>query len=274
MTHFNSTHFHDLHVHTRPHSPDAHWRATLPAMLKTAATNGVWTVGLANHYFLNTDFKIFQKLRQEVAQKTPPGMTVLVGAELCVLDTAGTINLTPAEAAQIDFVLAGPHHFNQRWVEKPLKGDAAAFVAQQHTALLGAVKNPLVRGLAHPWIISIQHAAHRWGFTTAEFLAAWTEDHFAELGEAAKNYGTAIEIGMGIHLMAEHQGELFWQKYARGLQAARAAGAKFYFGSDAHHLFVIARLDWLQPTLARLGFTPDDIIAPADWLKPKPEITR
>ncbi|MCK6629875.1 MAG: hypothetical protein L6R45_32460 [Anaerolineae bacterium] len=269
MTHFNSTHFHDLHVHTRPHSPDAHWRATLPAMLKTAATNGVWTVGLANHYFLNTDFKIFQKLRQEVVQKTPPGMTVLVGAELCVLDTAGTINLTPAEAAQLDFVLAGPHHFNQRWVEKPLKGDAAAFVAQQHTALLGAVKNPLVRGLAHPWIISIQHAAHRWGFTTAEFLAAWTEDHFAELGEAAKNYDTAIEIGMGIHLMAEHQGELFWQKYARGLQAARAAGAKFYFGSDAHHLFVIARLDWLQPTLARLGFTPDDIITPADWLKPK-----
>jgi histidinol phosphatase-like PHP family hydrolase len=58
------------------------------------------------------------------------------------------------------------------------------------------------------------------------------------------------------------------------LQAARAAGAKFYFGSDAHHLFVIARLDWLQTTLAHLGFTPDDIIAPADWLKPKPEITR
>jgi histidinol phosphatase-like PHP family hydrolase len=268
MTYLSSTqfHFHDLHVHTRPHSPDAHWRATLPAMLKTAAKNGVWTIGLANHYFLDTNFHIFPKLRQEVLKKAPAGMTVLVGAELCVLDPAGTINLTPAEAAQLDFVLAGPHHFKQRWVEKPPVGNATDFIAHQHQMLLGAAKNPLVHGLAHPWVISVQHTSSRWGFTPAEFLAAWTEDHFAELGEVAKNHGTAIEIGMGIHLMAEHQGEAFWQKYARGLQAAKAAGAKFYFGSDAHHLFVIARLDWLQPTLAKLGFEPDDIISPDDWL--------
>lgn len=269
MINFDATqfHFHDLHVHTHPHSPDAHWRATLPAMLKTAAKNGVWTVGLANHYFLNTKFSVFQQLRQEVVKKTPPGMTVLIGAELCVLDTAGTIKLPPSEAAQLDYVLAGPHHFNQRWVEKPPKGSAATFVAHQHAMLLGAAKNPLVHGLAHPWVISTQHAVNRWGFTSAEFLAVWSEDHFAELGEVAKNHHTAIEIGMGIHLMVEHQGQAFWQKYVRGLQAARAAGAKFYFGSDAHHLFVIARLDWLQPTLAKLGFKPEDIITPTDWLK-------
>ena len=272
MTHFNSTqfHFHDLHVHTRPHSPDAHWRATLPAMLKTAAKNGVWTVGLANHYFLDTNFNIFQKLRQEIVKQTPPGMTVLIGAELCVLDTTGTIKLTLAEAEQLDFVLAGPHHFRQRWVEKPPAGSAADFVKHQHQMLLAAAKNPLVHGLAHPWVISVQNASKRWGFTLAEFLAAWTEDHFAELGQVAHSHHTAIEIGMGIHLMAEHQGETFWQKYARGLQSARAAGAKFYFGSDAHHLFVIARLDWLQPTLAKLGFKPEDIIAPSDWLRKGP----
>ena len=259
--------FYDLHVHTRPHSPDAHWRASLPAMLKTAANNGVWTVGLANHYFLNTDFKIFQKLPQEVSQKAPAGMTVLVGAELCVLDVQGTIKLTGAEAQQLDFVLAGPHHFKQRWVEKPPLGSAVDFVAHQHAMLLGAVKNPWVHGLAHPWVISVQHALRRWGFSLAEFLAAWHEDHFAELGEVAQRHNTALEIGMGIHLMAEHQGEMFWQKYVRGLQAARAAGAKFYFGSDAHHLFVIARLDWLQPTLKKLGFTPEDIILPLEWRK-------
>jgi histidinol phosphatase-like PHP family hydrolase len=76
---------------------------------------------------------------------------------------------------------------------------------------------------------------------------------------------------MGIHLMAEHQGEAFWQQYAAGLQAARAAGAKFYFGSDAHHLFVVARLDWLQPTLQQLGFTPDDIISPWEWRTTHPK---
>ena len=76
------------------------------------------------------------------------------------------------------------------------------------------------------------------------------------LGEVAKTHNTALEIGMGIHLMAQHQGDLFWQQYTKGLQAARLAGAKFYFGSDAHHLFVIARLDWLKPTLDKLGFKP------------------
>jgi histidinol phosphatase-like PHP family hydrolase len=257
--------WHDLHIHTRPHSPDAHRRATLPAMLKKAAKNGVWIVGLANHYFLNTEFKIFQQLPHEISQKTPPGMTVLAGAELCVLDTTGAINLTESEARQLDFVLAGPHHFKQRWVEKPPKGSAADFVTHQHQMLLGAACNPLVNGLAHPWVINIQHAQRRWGFSTHDFLATWTEDHFAELGQVARNHDTALEIGMGIHLMAQHQGEPFWQMYVRGLQAARAAGAKFFFGSDAHHLFVIARLDWLWPTLERLDFTPDDIISPLVW---------
>ena len=257
--------WHDLHVHTRPHSPDAHWRASLRAMLKKAAQNGVWTVGLANHYFLNTKFEVFQRLPQEVQKKAPPGMTVLVGAELCVLDTSGAIRLTPTEAEQLHFVLAGPHHFKQRWVEPPPTGNAAAFVTHQHQMLLGAARHPLVNGLAHPWVINIQQAEKRWGFSPADFLAAWQEAHFAELGEVAQKHGTALEIGMGLHLMAQHQGEPFWQKYRRGLQAARAAGAKFYFGSDAHHLFVIARLDWLQTTLSQLGFTPEDIIDPLEW---------
>ena len=255
-------HFHDLHVHTRPHSPDAHWRATLPAMLKRAAGNEVHLVGLANHYFLDTDFTIFPRLRQKVAQKAPAGMTVLVGAELCVLDTAGNIKLTAAEADQLDFVLAGPHHFKQRWVEKPPRGNAEAFIAHQQQMLLAAARHPLVNGLAHPWVIGVQHARRRWGFSPADFLAAWHEELWAALGEPAARHNTAIEIGMGIHLMAEHQGREFWQIYARGLQAARSAGAKFYFGSDAHHLFVIARLDWLEPTLKRLGFKPEDIVDP------------
>lgn len=262
MTNFQ---FHDMHIHTRPHSPDAHWRASLKAMLKKAARNGVWTVGLANHYFLDTDFEIFRRLPHEAARKAPAGMTVLVGAELCVLDTTGRIKLTETEAGQLDFVLAGPHHFKQRWVDKPPRNDAAAFVEHQHQMLLGAARNPLVDGLAHPWVINIQTAPRRWGFAVADFLAAWTEDHFAELGEVAKNHQTAVEIGMGIHLMAQHQGEAFWQKYLRGLQAAKAAGARFYFGSDAHHLFVVARLDWLQPTLEKLGFEPADIISPSHW---------
>jgi histidinol phosphatase-like PHP family hydrolase len=238
-------------------------------MLKQAAKNGVWTIGLANHYFLNTDFKIFQKLPQEVTKKAPAGMTVLVGAELCVLDTSGVIRLTQAEADQLDFVLAGPHHFKQRWVEPPPTGSAPDFVRHQHQMLLGAARQPLVNGLVHPWVINIQHAQQRWGFAPADFLAAWSEDHFAELGAVAQAHQTAIEIGMGLHLMAQHQGEPFWRKYARGLQAARDAGAKFFFGSDAHHLFVIARLDWLQTTLAALGFSPADIISPLEWQQHK-----
>ena len=263
----NNWQFHDMHVHTRPHSPDAHWRAKLPAMLKKAAKNKVWLIGLANHYFLNTNFDIFQKLRGQVAAKTPKGMTVLVGAELCVLDTVGNIKLSEAEAEQLDFVLAGPHHFKQRWVEKPPLGDVKAFIDHQHRMLLGAVQHPLVQGLAHPWVINVHRAQSRWGFSPDDFLALWHEDYFAELGQAAKNHNTALEIGMGIHLMAEHQGDLFWQKYRAGLQAAKAAGAKFYFGSDAHHLFVIARLDWLQPTLKQLGFTPADIVSPLAWMR-------
>ena len=257
--------WHDLHVHTRPHSPDAHRRATLPAMLKRAAGNGVWVIGLANHYFPTTSPKIFRKLRQQVEKETLRGMTVLVGAELCVLDSDGTICLTESDAQQFDFILAGPHHFRQRWVEKPPECDVEAFVIHQHQMLLNAAQNPLVDGLAHPWVINVQHARTRWGFSPDDFLSVWGEDYFWELGEVAKTHNTSLEIGMGIHLMAEHQGERFWQKYAYGLRVAREAGAKFYFGSDAHHLHIIARVDWLRPTLAELGFTSEDIISPMSW---------
>lgn len=259
--------WHDLHIHTHPHSPDADRRATLPAMLQQAAKNGVWTVGLANHYFPTTDFSLFQALPHQVRTAAPPGMRVLIGAELCVLDTSGAINLSKAEAGQLDFVLAGPHHFQQRWVEPPPQGDPVAFVEQQHRMLLGAARHPLVNGLAHPWCINVQHAPRRWGFSTEQFLEVWDEAYFAELGEVAQKHNTALEIGMGIHLMAEHQGERFWKRYVRGLQAARAAGAKFYFGSDAHHLFVVARLDWLAPTVKTIGLTAEDVISPLDWGK-------
>lgn len=261
-----SFHFHDMHVHTRPHSPDAHWRASVKAMLKKAQKNGVHLVGLANHYFPTTDFAIFSKLRRQVSKQAPADMQVLIGAELCLLDRHGRLQLTEAEADQLDFVLAGPHHFKQRWVERPCPNDAAAFVQQQHQSLLAAARHPLVRGIAHPWVINIQHAQRRWGFRPQAFLDAWQEDHFAELGHMAAVHNVALEIGMGIHLMAQHQGRAFWQRYGRGLQAARASGAKFYFGSDAHHLFVIARLDWLQRTLKQLQFQPEDIIDPLEWL--------
>jgi histidinol phosphatase-like PHP family hydrolase len=259
--------WHDLHVHTRPHSPDAHWRATLKAMLKKAAGNGVQTIGLANHYFPDTNFEIFRKLRYEAAQKTPGGMTVLVGAECCVLDTGGSLIVSEAEAGQLDFILAGPHHFKQRWVDQPPTGSAADFIAHQHRMLLNAAKHPLVNGLAHPWVINIQHAERRWGFTPAQFLTAWQPDHWQALAKVAQAHDTAVEIGMGIHLMAQHQGPEFWQKYGTGMQILKAGGVKFYVGSDAHHLHVIARLDWLIPTLETLGFTPDDVISPLDWLR-------
>lgn len=256
---------HDMHVHTRPHSPDAHWRATLPAMLAQAAKNGVKVVGLANHLFPTTSLAMFDRLRGDAAQAAPPGLTVLVGAEVCVQDTTGRLHITADQAGRLDFVLAGPHHFTQRWVEPPPTGNAAAFVAHQQQTLLAAAQNPLVHGLAHPWAINIQHAPRRWGFAATDFLAAWTEAHFAQLGQAAARAHTALEIGMGLHFMAHHQGELFWQKYRRGLQAAREAGAKFYFGSDAHHLHVVGRLDWLYPTLKLLNFGPADIIDPLAW---------
>ena len=258
--------FHDLHVHTRPHSPDAHWRATVAAMLKQASKRGVTMVGLANHYFPTTNFDMFRRLRQTVAKKSPKNTAVLVGAELCVLDTQGRIILTEAETAVLDFVLAGPHHFKQPWVETPPYGDVEAFIQHQHQTLLAAARHPLVNGLAHPWVIGIHQAETRWGFSPKAFLAHWHERYFAELGQVARQHQTAIEIGMGIHLMAHYQGEAFWQKYVRGLQAAKTSGAQFYFGSDAHHLFVIARLDWLQPTWRLLGFTPNDIISPLSWL--------
>jgi histidinol phosphatase-like PHP family hydrolase len=259
--------WHDLHVHTHPHSPDAHWRATLPAMLRRAAQNGVFTVGLANHYFPTTDFALFQRLRAQVCRHIPAGLNIQVGAELCVLDETGAIPLTTGEANQLDFVLAGPHHFKQRWVAQPPTGSAVAFVNHQHHMLLNAVQQPVVNGLAHPWVINIQRAPQQWRFTPDDFLAAWTEDHFAELGAVAAKHNTALEIGMGIHMMADHQGEQFWQQYVRGLQAARLAGARFYFGSDAHHLFVIGRLDWLRPTMRLLGFNVTDVINPEEWRK-------
>lgn len=243
-------------------------------MLNRAAKNGVRTVGLANHYFPTTDFSVFQKLRAGVVHrcKIPADLTVLVGAELCVLNSKGALHLTQSEADQLDFVLAGPHHFRQRWVQPPPTGDAPAFVAHQHRTLLAAAQQPLVNGLAHPWVINIQHAPRRWGFTPAQFLEAWLDDHWAELGLVAAKHNTALEIGMGIQLMAEHQGDVFWQKYLHGLQTARAAGAKFYFGSDAHHLHIIARLDWLRPTLEQLGFAPADIITPLDWVNERQSV--
>jgi histidinol phosphatase-like PHP family hydrolase len=258
---------HDLHVHTWPHSPDAS-RMQIPVRcLAEARRRGVAVLGFANHLYPHTDKGILDALRAELtaAQSRSRGMRLLVGVECCGLDDSGRLIDGLERFGQPDFVLAGPHHLKHAWVQKPPYGDAAAFVEHQHRSLLGLARNSLVNGIAHPWVLPVHNSQRLWGFSSDDFLGAWNVDHWRELGAVAARHDTALELGMGIHMMEQVQGARFWITYCDGLQAARAAGARFYLGSDAHRPDIVGRLDWAVLTIERLEFSADDFIDPLDW---------
>jgi putative hydrolase len=166
-------------------------------------------------------------------------MRLLLGAELNILDTKGTLDMDEDTWKRLDIRIAGIHRLC--WTGGTVEENTAGMVA--------AIRNPWTHIISHP------------GDGTAELL-------FEPIVLAAKETHTLLEINSSTFRPMRH----FPHARENNLEILRLCKqyeVPIILGSDAHISFSIADYTFAYPLLDETEF-PDELIMndkPADFLR-------
>lgn len=224
----------DLHTHT---VASGHAYSTMQEMAARASEIGLKILGITEHAPSipgSCDPLYFSNLMS--VPREMYGVRLLLGAELNILDTHGTLDLDESYYRKMDLRIAGIHSLC-----------FTGGTAQECTeGMIAAIENPWVHIISHP------------GDGTAPIL-------FEPVVKAAKAAHTLLEINNhSLHPKRD-------KAEARGnnleiLRLCKKYDVPVILGSDAHISFAIADYSRLYPLLEETDF-PDELV-----MNDKPDI--
>ncbi|MBO4841580.1 MAG: phosphatase [Bacteroidaceae bacterium] len=217
----------DVHTHT---VASGHAYSTIQEMAHEAANRGLQILGITEHspgipgtcdpiYFRNL----------HVVPRQMYGVRLLLGAELNILDTKGTLDLDEYYYKMLDIRIAGVHSLCWKGGTK-----------EENTAGVEAA-------ICNPWTHIISHP----GDGTAEL-------DFEPLVLAAKESKTLLEINNS-SLNPLRNKEAAVANNLEILRLSKQYGVPVILGSDAHISFDIADYNYIYPLLAETEF-PEELI--------------
>lgn len=217
----------DLHTHT---VVSGHAFSTLQEMAAAAADKGLEWLGITEHgpalpgschpiYFRNL----------HVVPREINGIKLILGAELNILDYDGTLDLDDDYIRHMDIVIAGLHSLCYR----------AGTVAQNTSAILGAMHNPKVNIISHP-------------------VDGTGEVDIEALVDEARDTSTLLEANNSSLNPARYK-TVAGPNTLRLLTLCRDKEVPVILGSDAHISFSIADYTHLAPVICEANF-PEELI--------------
>ena len=210
----------DVHTHTLA---SGHAYSTLQEMAQTAADKGLEILGVTEHApgIPGTCDPIYFRNLHVVPRKLY-GVRLLLGAELNILDTKGTLDLDEYYYRMLDIRIAGIHSLC--W-----KGGTCD---ENTFAMIEAIRNPWTHIISHP------------GDGTADL-------HFRPIVLAAKENHTLLEINNSSLNPVRQKTEAL----ANNLEILRLCKeyeVPVILGSDAHFSGAIAEYDLVLPLLQEI----------------------
>lgn len=217
----------DVHTHT---VMSGHAYSTLQEMVTAAKEKHLEILGITEHapgipgtcdpiYFRNL----------HVVPRQFDGLRLLLGAELDILDTDGTLDLDEHYYRLLDLRIAGIHLLC--W-----KGGT---IEENTRGMINAIRNPWTQIISHP------------GDGTADLL-------FEPIVLAAKETGTLLEINNS-SLNPTRNKEAARRNNLEILRLCKQYEVPVILGSDAHISFAIADYSFTWPLLQQTEF-PDQLI--------------
>lgn len=221
----------DVHTHT---IMSGHAYSTLQEMVTAAQQKGLDILGITEHapgipgtcdpiYFRNL----------HVVPRQMGSLRLLLGAELNILDTKGTLDLDETYYQRLDIRIAGIH----------LLCWEGGTIEENTDGMLAAIRNPWTQIIAHP------------GDGTADLL-------FEPIVLAAKETNTLLEINNS-SLNPNRKKDSALVNNLEILRLCKRYEVPIILGSDAHISFDIADYDFIWPLLAETEF-PDELIVNYD----------
>lgn len=218
----------DVHTHS---IMSGHAFSTLTEMITAAQQKGMKLFGVTEHtpalpgacnpiYFRNL----------HVVPRQWGDMRVLLGAELNILDTKGTLDLEQLYYPMLDLRIAGIHALC--WQGGTRK--------ENTEAVLNVMHNPWINIISHP------------GDGTAEL-------DFEPLVAASKETHTLLEVNNSSLKPARNKTAKSIPNNLEILRLAKKYEVPIILGSDAHISFDIANYTYIEPLLEETEF-PDSLI--------------
>lgn len=213
----------DLHTHTLA---SGHAYSTIMEMAKAASEKGLRYLGITEHgpHIPGTCDPIYFR-NLHVIPRQLYGVNLLLGAELNILDTKGTLDLDEWYYEHcLDIRIAGIHKLC--WT--------AGTPEENTQGMIAAIRNPWVNIISHP------------GDGTAQLL-------FEPIVLASKESHTLLEINNSSFkpsrgLDASHR------NYTEILQLCKRYEVPVILGSDAHFCADIANYEFVLPLLQETDF--------------------
>ena len=212
----------DVHTHT---IVSGHAYSTIQEMAKAAAEKGLQILGMAEHGPTikgACDAAYFNNL--SVIPEEIYGVKILVGAEINILDTYGSLDLSEKSIRKLKIRIAGIHHSCYR----------PGTVEENTDAVIGVMKNPLIDIISHP--------------------ADGTADlDYERLVQTAKEMRAMLEINNS-SLSPSRGKEKAWECHKQLLTLCKKYELMVIMGSDAHISFDVARYDHIYRLLQEVEF--------------------
>lgn len=218
----------DLHTHT---VASGHAYSTIQEMAQAAATKGIQYLGITEHapgipgtcspiYFRNL----------HVVPRQMYGVRLLLGAELNILDTHGTLDLDEYHYQLLDIRIAGIHSLC--WTGGTRR--------ENTNGMLAAIHNPWTHIISHP------------ADGTAEL-------YFEPIVLAARDTHTLLEINSSSLNPVRHKAAARPNNLEL-LQLCKKYDVPVILGSDAHISFSIADYQYALPLLAETQFPAELVV--------------
>jgi len=217
----------DAHTHT---VASGHAYSSLQEMANAAADKGLEVLGITEHGPMvpGTCPQLYFK-NMFVVPRQMYGIRLLMGCEMNILDSQGTLDLSDDYIDYLDLKIAGIH---AAWYQGGTK-------EENTEGMINVIKNPKMHIISHP------------GDGSAEL-------DFEKLVLAAKEAHTLLEVN-NHSLAPQRKKTVAYDNNLEILRLCKKYDVPTILGSDAHISFQIADYDRLWPLIAATDF-PDELI--------------
>ncbi len=246
----------DFHIHTK-YLKCANETMDVPAIVAECERLGVTAIGITDHVNKLEQLELHRPIRDDI-EALDTDVAVYFGVELNFTgcDAGFPFDEAIKDEYGFQFAIGGIHG---TYLEAY---DLAKLVDIQQRHHLKTCRNPLLDVLVHPYWFG-KHEFDRNGWPWFDSMKAVPERYVRELGQVARETGTAIEINACANLDNGAYSRDYVKEYLEFLSILAEEGPTFSVGSDAHDINRLAAIRSAWEAAEGLGLTEERIYRPA-----------
>jgi histidinol phosphatase-like PHP family hydrolase len=256
---------HDVHMHTYLSRCSNDPCFLPPAIIDRSKTNGIKLLGFSDHFwdktmpggdnavYRNQDYKHVTKIHRMMPEEAD-GIKLMFGCETEYYGK-GRIGISKEIAEKFDYVLVPTNHTLTAYAAEEGLSKPGELAKELVTRFKEVLSFDVASGICHPFLPL--------GFMEIgdEILNSISREELNECFSMAKEKSVSIELNSCTFASNFDRGTNGFtdDSFMRIFRIAKETGCKFHFGSDAHSLEDIDRLQKLRPFIDELELTDDDI---------------